>query len=244
LPTRTQGTPNPLLHFCEEMSQNLRNFASAWKPNVAFFERWGSKGYQQLEEWIAFEQNQKDKIPIILDAKRGDLGNTAKEYAYYYFRTLQVDALTIHPYMGFDTVVPYWEVGGFVFLLCLTSNPSSQDFQHLSVQGEPLYLAVLDRILQWEEQFPGQVGIVLGGTHPNEIQDVQKRAPNLPILVPGFGSQGASLADVLPVAGDFAILNASRSLTLLSKEDDYLEKAMQATKEMHQQIQMLRKKNR
>lgn len=230
---------DPLFQFGAWVGETLHPFATAWKPNIAFFEKFGSKGYSQLEDLVSLWKDRYPEIPIVMDAKRGDLGNTAKEYAEFYFGRLKVDALTVQPYMGFDSIEPYLTLGGFVFVLCLTSNPSSSDLQRQTMKetDKELFWKVLELVLKWNEKFPHQLGIVVGGTHPDDLARISLVSRELPILVPGFGAQGGDLEAILKATKGNALVNSSRALTLLKKDQSNSQACLEAGAEIHKQMQ-------
>ncbi|OGJ84869.1 MAG: orotidine 5'-phosphate decarboxylase [Candidatus Raymondbacteria bacterium RifOxyA12_full_50_37] len=182
----------------------------AYKPNSAFYEALGIQGMEALKATIDYIP---DHIPVILDAKRGDIGNTSKKYARMAFTYLGADAITVSPYMGSDSVTPFLEFPGKgVFVLCLTSNPGASDFQRTIVNGIPLYLHVADKCGQWAQSKNNTVGLVVGATN-NEIEEIRARS-SLPFLVPGVGAQGGDLEKAVRQGnmGGIAIINSSRGI--------------------------------
>jgi len=246
LPHDCLAEKSPLLYFSQSIVRATHLYATAWKPNVAFFERFGAKGFQEFENYIHFCKEVNESIPIIADAKRGDLANTAKEYAKYYFETLRVDALTVNAYMGRDTILPYLELGGFVFILCLTSNPSSIDFQKLVLKDSVTYLyeEVSDFCARLEIEYPDQIGMVMGGTHPEELRKMRARHPKMMFLIPGYGAQGGSLEEIYSACGQNALINSSRGVTLLSRGEDYTRLASEKAAEIQTQMFQLLSSNK
>ena len=187
------------------------DLAAAFKPNLAFFERWGSAGFQWLEETM--ERFENDAI-IIGDAKRGDIGNTAKQYAHSLFTHFGFDAVTLSPYMGADSIAPFTadpEKG--VFILCRTSNSSAVDLQNQTIGDEYLFDKTAQLCAQWNKN--DNVGLVLGATAPEEISRVRNQAPGLPFLIPGIGAQGGDLVRSMQdgnTNGD-ALINVSRGIS-------------------------------
>ena len=188
------------------------------KPNSAFFEQYGIGGFEALFEIV--QNLQHSGIQVILDAKRSDIGKTAAAYARFVFDELKADAVTVNPYLGLDSMEPFLDYcnrGKGVYILLKTSNPGSRDFQELMVSGRPLYLHVLDKIM--ENKVEG-LGAVVGGTHPNVLNEVLKiskeRGRELPLLIPGIGSQGAPAEDLKEILfqneADMHRINASSSL--------------------------------
>lgn len=238
LPKSIQNSPEPLFEFCKHIIDATEEFAVCYKPNIAFFERKGSKGFAEFEKVIRHLKINYSKIPIIADVKRGDLGNTAKEYAKYYFDDLGVDSITLSPYMGKDTIEPFLNHSkGHVFLLCLTSNPSSEDFQKQILNHDLfLYEKVALFSEKLNEEFKNQVGIVVGGTHPKELEALRKRCQNLIFLVPGFGAQGGTLDDILSKTGKNSVINSSRAIIFASKENDFAKAAKEKASEINSEM--------
>ena len=198
-----------------------REFAVAYKPNFAFFERWGAAGFAWLEETALYIGNDHIKIA---DAKRGDIGNTAKQYAHSLFTHFGFDAVTLSPYMGADSIAPFTadsEKG--VFILCRTSNSSAVDLQNQTIGDEYLFDKTAQLCVQWNKN--DNVGLVLGATAPEEISRVRNQAPGLPFLIPGIGAQGGDLVRSMQdgnTNGD-ALINVSRSISFAG---DLSEKAI------------------
>ena len=202
------------------------DLASAFKPNLAFFERWGSEGFKWLEELMDYFP---DDLIIIGDAKRGDIGNTAKQYAYSLFTHFDFDAVTLSPYMGKDSITPFIdnpEKGAFI--LCRTSNPSAVDLQNQQINiessdqtvqrideipNEMLFDKTAQLCVEWNKN--NNVGIVVGATAPKEISRIRNHAPSLPFLIPGIGAQGGDLTQSMVDGnknGD-ALINISRGIS-------------------------------
>ena len=202
------------------------DLSSAFKPNLAFFERWGSEGFKWLEELMDYFP---DDLIIIGDAKRGDIGNTAKQYAYSLFTHFDFDAVTLNPYMGKDSITPFIdnpEKGAFI--LCRTSNPSAVDLQNqqINIKSSDQTLNSIDEIpnemlfdktaqlcVEWNKN--NNVGIVVGATAPKEISRIRNHAPSLPFLIPGIGAQGGDLTQSMVDGnknGD-ALINISRGIS-------------------------------
>lgn len=235
LPEICQKSDRPLFEFCKAIVSSTSSYAVAWKPNLAFFERFGGKGLLEFEAYVRYAKEVSPDIPIIADAKRGDLANTAKEYAKYYFEFLGVDALTVSPYMGKDSLTPYLDLGGTIFVLGLTSNPSSVDFQKqkLSQNNRYLYEEVAIQMEGLGRSYPGQVGLVVGGTHPEELSNLRKLLPELYFLIPGFGAQGGDLKSILSASGKNSVVNSSRGITLSSISSEFGSIAKEKAKLVH-----------
>ena len=229
IPDLDEPTAASAVDFCLNLVKQTAPYAAAFKPNAAFFEVFGADGWTALKhviEAITEESNRLgSKIPIILDAKRGDIASTAEAYAQSAFADLDVDCITLSPYLGKDSIEPFVqnpEKG--IFLLCKTSNPGSGDLQDLSVDGGrwaakgsrsmPLYEYVAHLAQSWNTH--GNVGLVVGATHVDAMQRVRAAVPDLWFLAPGVGSQGADLESALKAGlrkdGKGMLINVSRSI--------------------------------
>lgn len=234
-----------VVQFCRAIIEATAPYASAYKPNLAFFEVLGPAGLLALQEIL---RAVPAHIPVIADAKRGDIGNTARNYAAAFFETYGFDAVTVNPYLGLDAVAPflaYRDKG--VLLLCHTSNPGAHDFQNLPVQEEdgrvrPFYEVVARRVLDWNEA--GNCGLVVGATYPQEMQVVRELCPELPILVPGIGVQGGDLEAMVPLAmdkrGERAMISASRAILYAGSDKHYAAAAGDAARELRDRINRAR----
>lgn len=191
-------------------------FVCAYKPNIAFYEAVGLTGLEDLKSTISYIKQNYPLIPIILDAKRGDIGNTSQSYATAAFDFWQADAVTVNPYMGLDSLEPLFrQKGRGVIILCRTSNPSSADFQELSVNGQPLYIKVAQKIVQWNKKYKNLL-MVVGATDPIQMKRIRRVAGDMTFLVPGIGVQSGDLEKVcengLLKNGRGLIISASRSI--------------------------------
>lgn len=224
LPDPISKNPEGVLEFCTAIIEATHEYCVAYKLNTAFFEALGPAGWEALAKTI-------DRIPsshfIIADAKRGDIGNTSRQYAKAFFEALPCDALTVAPYMGHDSVKPFLEFEGkWTILLGLTSNAGSQDFQQLLTEGKPLYESVLQKAADWGS--PEQLMFVVGATHPESFDRIREIVPDHFLLVPGVGAQGGSLDEVCKygVNEDVGLLvNASRSIIYAGSGKDFPERA-------------------
>jgi orotidine-5'-phosphate decarboxylase len=226
-PDHIARTTDGIKEFLTSIIDVTSDLVCAYKPNSAFFEQLGADGLVLLKQVIDYIP---DDIPVILDAKRGDIGNTSRMYARAAFDYLGVDAITVNPYMGYDGVAPFLEyTDKGVFVLCLTSNKSSEDFQKQSLaNGGKLYELVAETALTWNEN--RNVCLVVGATKPDQLKELRRIAGNdIPILIPGIGAQGgdleASLKNGANTNGKLAIINVSRSVLYASKEKDYAERS-------------------
>ena len=215
-------------------------YCVAYKPNLAFYEAYGLEGIAAFEETIAYLKENYPQHFVIADAKRGDIGNTSKMYAKTFFEEYDVDALTVAPYMGEDSVTPFLGYKDkWVILLALTSNKGSHDFQLTEdAQGERLFEKVLRQSQQWGND--ENMMYVVGATQGQMFEDIRKVAPRHFLLVPGVGAQGGSLEEVCRygmIPGEVGLLvNSSRGIIYASQGEDFAEVAAQKAKELQQQM--------
>ncbi len=213
-PAHLQGRPDAIVTFCKAIIDATADLACSFKPQIAYFAALGAE--RQLEEICAYLRSAYPRIPLILDAKRGDIGATAKQYAREAFDRYGADAVTVNPYMGFDSVEPYmeWTDRGAI-VLCRTSNPGGSDLQFLSVDGKPLYQHVARLVAeQWNRN--GQCALVVGATFPEELAQVRAIVGDMPLLVPGVGAQGGDVAATVQAgrtaSGAGMMINSSRAI--------------------------------
>jgi orotidine-5'-phosphate decarboxylase len=208
-------------------------YAACYKPNLAFYEQFGIEGWRALEATLAAIPGD---IPVIADGKRGDIGSTAEAYARALFETWGFDAATLSPYLGRDSIEPYLAYEGCgLYLLCHTSNPGASDFQHLPVDGEPLYERVARSVTAWSPD----IGLVVGATAPGELRRVRQLAPRASLLVPGVGAQGGAPTEVIGAAGGepgTIVVNASRSVYYASEGAGFAEAAALAARALRDQL--------
>ena len=211
------------LAFLEAIVEATADLVCCFKPNAAFFESRGPAGVEELRALIA---SIPDSVPVLLDAKRGDVGNSTAHYARAVFEQLGANAVTVSPYLGRDAVEPFLAYEDrHSFVLCRTSNAGAGDFQDLRVgeHGRPLYLEVAAAASAWNER--GNVGLVVGATYPDEAREVRAICPDMLLLMPGVGAQAgaleASVAAALDAAGGGILVNASRSVLYAAKGDGY-----------------------
>ena len=220
LPPHLLETEDPIFEFNKAIIDATKDLCVAYKPNTAFYECHGVKGWQSLEKTINYIP--KDCF-IIADAKRGDIGNTSSYYAKTFFETLPCDAVTVAPYMGSDSVKPFLDFEGkWVILLALTSNQGSLDFQFTESEGTKLYEKVLKKAQEWGTD--EQLMFVVGATRAEEIAKVRALAPNNFFLVPGVGAQGGSLDEVVKYGANDEcglLVNSSRGIIYASRGEDF-----------------------
>ncbi|MBR4391238.1 MAG: orotidine-5'-phosphate decarboxylase [Bacteroidales bacterium] len=239
IPQHLLDAEDPVFEFNKQIIDKTAEFAVAYKPNTAFYEVYGAKGWQSLEKTIQYIKANYPEIFIIADAKRGDIGNTSANYAKAFFNTLKVDALTVAPYMGKDSVEPFL---GFedkwVILLALTSNKGSQDFQYLNVGERMLHQQVLQTATTWASS--EQMMFVVGATHPEELGEIRKMLPDYFFLVPGVGAQGGDLRTVAKygLSKECGLLvNSSRGIIYASNGSDFADKAAEEAHKLQQQME-------
>lgn len=233
LPQHLLAAENPILDFNKAIIDATAPYTVAYKPNLAFYECQGLKGWEAFEQTVKYIQSKYPDIFIIADAKRGDIGNTAKMYAQSFFEHLNIDAVTVAPYMGEDSVTPFLNYQGhWTVLLALTSNKGSHDFQMIhDTDGHRLFEDVLIRSAKWGS--PDNLMYVVGATQGQLLADVRKLAPHNFLLVPGVGAQGGSLEEVAKygMTDDCGLLvNSSRGIIYASSGEDF---AQAAAREAH-----------
>lgn len=229
IPAHLQSLPDPVFEFNKAIIDATHHLAVAYKPNIAFYECMGPKGWESLRQTVAYLRAQYPEIFVIADAKRGDIGNTSEMYARAFFEWMDCDAITVAPYMGEDSVKPFLAYPGkWVIVLALTSNKGAFDFQFLknTETGKPLYQTVMETSQSWAAD--DQLMFVAGATKAEMFGELRKIAPQHFFLVPGVGAQGGSLRDV-SLAGlnehCGLLVNSSRAILFASAGTDFAEKA-------------------
>ena len=240
-PDRIKGDSNKIYDFCAAIVDATADLVNSFKPQIAYFAAHRAEG--QLERLMEHMRRVAPHVPIILDAKRGDIGSTAEQYAIEAFERYGADAVTLSPFMGWDSVQPYLKYHGKgAFLLCRTSNPGGDDLQnqHLaSVDGQPRVYEHIAKLAQGPWNLNGQLGLVVGATYPKEIERVRELAPTVPLLIPGVGAQGgdavATVKAGLRVSGGETtgpiIVNSSRAVLYASKGADFAQAARQVAEQ-------------
>ncbi|MDR0702086.1 MAG: orotidine-5'-phosphate decarboxylase [Azoarcus sp.] len=241
-PASLAGRPDAVFAFCRAIVDATADLVCAFKPQIAYFA--ARRAEDQLEALIAHIHARHPGVPVILDAKRGDIGSTAGQYAEEAFARYRADAVTVNPYMGRDSVEPYlaWRGKG-VILLCRTSNPGGADLQNLDVGGEKLYERVA-RLVATEWNSGNNCALVVGATFPAEIACVRALAGDMPLLVPGIGAQGGDIAATV-AAGQTAdgaglAINSSRAILYASAGEDFADAARRAALAMREAINACR----
>ncbi len=233
-----RGSKDAILRFCCAIADATAPYACAFKPQIAYFA--SHRAEDQLEDLLAHLRARHPDIPVVLDAKRGDIGSTAEQYAREAFERYGADAVTLSPFMGRDTIEPFLAYAGrAAFLLCRTSNPGGNDLQMLDVGGEHLFER-LARLAAGAWHRPEQIGLVVGATFPRELARVRELAPALPLLVPGIGAQGGDIPATVRAGCDIdgfgLLINSSRAILYASSGDDYADAAAQAARQTRDEI--------
>jgi orotidine-5'-phosphate decarboxylase len=237
LPPAARGS---VYDFCTAIVDATADLVCAFKPQIAYFAAAGAE--HDLQRLCAYIRSRAPHAVLILDAKRGDIGSTAEQYAREAFDRYEADVVTVNPYLGGDSVEPFLtHPRGGAIVLCRTSNPGSGDFQSLLVDGEPLYLHVARRVAtQWNQV--GPCGLVVGATYPDELRQVRAVVGDLPLLVPGVGAQGGDVAATVAAGADRAglgmIINSSRAILYASAGDDFADAARRAASTTCDEIEL------
>nr|WP_314678579.1 orotidine-5'-phosphate decarboxylase [uncultured Capnocytophaga sp.] len=229
---------DPIFAFNKAIIDATHPYTIAYKPNIAFYEAYGEKGWQSLRKTIDYLNEQHPHIFTIADAKRGDIGNTATMYAKAFFEDLQFDSVTVAPYMGQDSVEPFLAFEHkATILLALTSNKGAFDFQTLTTEGAPLYQQVLTRSQQWHNAH--NLMYVVGATKAEYLADIRRIVPQSFLLVPGVGAQGGDLKEVCKYGLNDSvglIINASRAVIYASQGEDFSQKAGEAAHSLQKEM--------
>jgi orotidine-5'-phosphate decarboxylase len=236
-PAGMKGDASKMYDFCAQIVDATADLAIAFKPQIAYFA--AHRAEDQLEKLMAHMRRNAPHVPVILDAKRGDIGSTAEQYAKEAFERYDADAVTLSPFMGFDSVQPSLKYHGKgAFLLCRTSNPGGDDLQNqrlASVEGQPLLYEHIAKLAQGPWNLNGQLGLVVGATYPAEIERVRNLAPTLPLLIPGVGAQGGDAVATIKAGyrqshgatTGAVIVSSSRAILYASSGSDFAQAARQ-----------------
>ena len=234
-PASMKGDASKIYDFCAQIVDATADLAISFKPQIAYFA--AHRAEEQLEKLMAHMRRNAPHVPVILDAKRGDIGATAEQYAIEAFERYGADAVTLSPFMGFDSVQPYLKHHGKgAFLLCRTSNPGGDDLQNqrlASVDGQPLLYEHIAKLAQGPWNVNGQLGLVVGATYPAEIERVRSLAPTLPLLIPGVGAQGGDAVATIKAGyrqsngatTGAVIVSSSRAILYASSGPDFAQAA-------------------
>lgn len=242
LPLSMTGAGGAIFSFCREIVDATADLVCAFKPQIAYFA--AQRAEDQLEQLIAYIHDAHPGIPVILDAKRGDIGSTAQQYAIEAFERYRADAVTVNPYMGLDSMEPYLAYPDRgVIVLCRTSNPGGSDVQFLPVNGKPVYQVVAEAAAtRWNTN--GQMSLVVGATFPAEIAKVREIVGDMPLLIPGIGAQGGDIEATVragrTVAGTGMMINSSRAILYASREKDFAAAARNVALQTRETINRFR----
>ena len=239
IPEMLGSGPQAALRFLRRVIRATSDYACAYKPNLAFYERYGSAAFDVLALTL---QAIPGDIPVVLDAKRGDVPNTSAAYADALFDSFHADAVTVAPYLGMDSIAPFCLEGRYALVLARTSNPGAGDVQDLVVENRPLYEHVVERSVA---SFAADAcGFVVGATYPEEARRIRELAPDRLFLMPGVGSQGGDVATAIRAAldarGDGVLPSASRSITYASSGADFETAAASAARALRDQANAAR----
>jgi orotidine-5'-phosphate decarboxylase len=244
IPKHLLNGGDPLFAFNRAIIDHTADLVCAYKPNLAFYEMHGIYGIESLMRTIEYIPSH---IPVILDAKRGDIGNTAAAYAKAIFDVFKADATTVNPYLGPDSVLPFAEYRDKgVFVLCLTSNQGARVLQSHGVEcGDiALYFKVVKYSLLWNQQYKN-IGLVVGATKPQELKEIREMVDDMPILIPGVGAQGGSVKDCVTAGADKngqrAIINSSRAIIYADPSENFAKAARDAAANLRDEINQYRK---
>lgn len=242
IPAHLLEKEDPIYSFNKEIIDKTARYCVAYKPNLAFYESQGLKGWLAFEKTVAYINQRYPEIFIIADAKRGDIGNTSEMYAQTFFESAKVDAVTVAPYMGEDSVVPFLSYKNkWVILLALTSNKGSNDFQFTKDEnGERLFEKVLKVSQGWANE--DQMMYVVGATQGKMFEDIRKHAPNHFLLVPGVGAQGGSLEDVCKYGMNKEcglLVNSSRGIIYAGNDESFGNLASEEAKKLQSEMEIM-----
>jgi orotidine-5'-phosphate decarboxylase len=242
-PAAVQGE-DAIFAFCRAIVDATADQVCAFKPQIAHFAARGAE--EALERLVRYIHDAWPGVPVILDAKRGDIGSTAQRYVIEAFDRYDADAVTLNPYLGRDSIQPFLDrADKGVILLCRTSNPGGADFQNLDCGGRPLYQRVAETIARdWNEH--GNCALVTGATFPEELGQVRRIVGDMPLLVPGIGAQGGDVEAVLREGADASgaglMISSSRAILYAGSDDDYAQAARAAANQLRDQINTYRSK--
>lgn len=244
IPKHILPMEHPQTTFNKAIVDATADLVCAFKPNMAFYESRGKPGFEAIKLTCDYIREKYPDIPIILDAKRADIGNTNEGYAKFAFDYLGADAITLHPYLGREALAPFLErKDKGCIILCRTSNPGAGEFQDLPIGGKPMYRVVAEHVVhEWNGN--DNCALVVGATYPAELEIVRRIVGNMPLLIPGIGAQGGDMEKIVKAgvdsAGKNAIINASRSVIFASTGEDFGEKARQEAVKLKEAINSYR----
>mgnify|MGYP000617971159 CR=1 FL=1 len=241
IPKHLLQTENPIFEFNKAIIDATHHLCVAYKPNTAFYEAYGLKGWKALEKTINYINQNHPEIFTIADAKRGDIGNTSSMYAKAFLEDLAFDSVTVAPYMGKDSVEPFLAFKNkYTILLALTSNEGAFDFQTKNVDGKELYKQVLETSKTWKNS--ENLMYVVGATKAEYFAEIRRIIPDSFLLVPGVGAQGGNLQDVCKYGMNSSVgllINSSRGIIYASNNNDFAEAAATKAKELQQEMEII-----
>lgn len=242
MPDAIKKAKNPIFEFNKAIVDATADLVCAFKPQIAYYSAFGLE--EQLQLTMRYIVEAHPQLILILDAKRADIGPTSAMYATEAFDRYGADAVTVNPYLGYDSLEPFLQRRDKgVFALCRTSNPGAVDFQDLPVEGKKLYIVVARKAVDvWNKN--GNLGLVVGATYPDELKEIRKIAPALPFLVPGVGAQGgdlqAAVINGLDERGQGLLINVSRAVIYASQEKDFAQAARRVAQQLKNDINTYR----
>lgn len=241
IPKHIAELPYPYFEFCKAIVDATADLVCAFKPNSAFFEEAGAVGIEQLKQLCDYIKDTYPAIPIILDSKRADIGNTNNGYVKHSFEYLGVDAVTVHPYLGQEALEPFLsQKDKGIIVLCRTSNPGSGEFQDIVFDGKPLYLVVAQKVAtEWNTN--KNCLLVVGATYPEEIAEVRKTVgPEMVLLIPGVGAQGGDVEKTVKAGGENIMINSSRAILYASDGKDFAQAARKVATQTNDEVNKYR----
>ncbi|MDO8658663.1 MAG: orotidine-5'-phosphate decarboxylase [Candidatus Levybacteria bacterium] len=251
LPKHLLQGKDPIFEFNKAIIDKTHDLVCCYKANIAYYSSQGTKGLETLIKTIEYIHHRYTGIPVILDAKRADIGSTSEQYGKEVFEIINADAVTVSPYLGFDAVEPFLKYKDRgIIILCRTSNKGASDFQDLLIDEEPLYIKVAKKIVEWDKKYDNCL-MVVGATWPNEMKRIREIAPKMFFLVPGIGTQGGDMENTLkngltqeksgqtPIKSGL-IIHSARSIIYASSGEDFREKAREKAIEMRDEINKYR----
>lgn len=242
LPTFLRSAKNPQYEFNRRIIEATYDLVCAYKLNIAFYESAGIQGWEAMEQTLAIIPK---NIITIGDGKRGDIASSAEHQAWAMFDVWKFDAVTVNPYMGKDSVTPFLhDPKRGAFILAVTSNSGSKDFQYLKFNGKPLYEHVVTKARKWN--INKNIGLVVGATHPKELKRIRTLVPDIPLLIPGIGAQKGELEAAVRYGcdkdGKLAVINIGRSIIYASRRKDFAERSRETAIKYRDQMNMYREK--
>lgn len=243
IPSHLHDEPDAILSFNEAIFDATKDLVQCYKLNVAFYESMGVDGIRAMIDTVKLIQ---PSVPVIVDAKRNDIGNTARAYAKAVFDVYGFDAVTVNPYLGYDSIQPFLEYRDRgTIVLCRTSNPSAYEFQNHGGRV-PLYVEVAKKVVDWNTK--GNCGVVAGATFPDQLRRIRTIVgDDIPILVPGVGAQGADISTATTCGmnsrGELAIMNSSRGIIYASKSEGFAQEARIVAKTLRDEMNEARNRN-